>query len=172
MDKALIASAVDCLKIRLVALRDSKLLMHPEFDPLAGGNWLIQHRIALKKVESGDRTEAGRQQAIKYVRGYIESGVRLAAPPAVPSSADDGAAQNRQPFVAAELVATFIADYECNEVGKMPTNDAVREFLQHNAVFHVWPYWREYVQSTFARAQLPQITLPMLTVKPESAPKA
>lgn len=171
MDKALIASAVDCLKIRLVALRESKLTLHQDFDPLAGGNWLIQHRIALKRIETGERNEPGDGQSIKYVRGYIESGVRLAEHVDESSGAGDGAT-GKQLFIAAELVATFIADYECNEVGKMPTKEAVGEFLQHNAVFHVWPYWREYVQSTFARAQLPPITLPMLTVKPESAPKS
>lgn len=34
-------------------------------------------------------------------------------------------------------------------------------FARINGIFNAWPYWREFVQSTVARMNLPPITLPV-----------
>jgi preprotein translocase subunit SecB len=32
-----------------------------------------------------------------------------------------------------------------------------------NGIYNIWPYWREYVQTTTSRLGLPPLTLPVLT---------
>jgi len=57
-----------------------------------------------------------------------------------------------------EFKATFIADYGVNEALEQ---DEIDSFAEQHVGFHVWPYWREFVQSSCAR-----LALPPLNVKP------
>ena len=60
-----------------------------------------------------------------------------------------------------ELVAKFRAIYSI--AGPEPLAPAdVQQFAHWNALFNVWPYWREYVSSTVIRAHLPQFTVPVI----------
>lgn len=45
------------------------------------------------------------------------------------------------------------------------TKENYEAFGESNAVFNVWPYWREYVQSTTLRLGLPGLTLPLFRFK-------
>lgn len=47
-----------------------------------------------------------------------------------------------------------------------PSEAELRAFGDTNAVFNAWPYWREFVQSMTARANLPPLTLPLFRVLP------
>lgn len=38
-------------------------------------------------------------------------------------------------------------------------------FAETNGVYNAWPYWREFVQSMFARMGLPPVVLPVLRVR-------
>lgn len=173
MNEELLTQARDCLRIHLIALRESRLTMNPDFFPTDSGEWGLQTKIGLKSVVTGSRLDPGNKNTTRFLRGFVEAGVRListAAPKQDELPKDDG---NN---VGAELVATFVAEYDLEE-GKNVATDAANEFLKHNAVYHVWSYWREYVQSTFARALLPQVTLPMMvftkpTVRQEGPPSA
>lgn len=165
MNEELLTQARDCLRIHVIALRDSRLTMSPDFSPTDSGEWGLQTKIGLKSVASGTRLDPGNKTTTKFVRGFVEAGVRLvstAAPKQEEPTKEDG------PNVGAELIATYVAEYDLDE-GKDVATEAVNEFLKHNAVYHVWSYWREYVQSTFARALLPPVTLPMMVfTKPTS----
>jgi len=39
-------------------------------------------------------------------------------------------------------------------------------FARTNAIFNVWPYWREFVQSATVRLGLPALTLPLFRLQP------
>jgi len=62
------------------------------------------------------------------------------------------------------IAATFIAEYEMAE-GFNPSSEELHAFVNANAVFNCWPYWREYVHSTAARMNLPPLTLPFFRVR-------
>jgi hypothetical protein len=62
------------------------------------------------------------------------------------------------------IAATFIAEYEMAE-GFHPSDENLNAFVNTNAVFNCWPYWREYVHSTTARMNLPPLTLPFFRVR-------
>ncbi len=38
-------------------------------------------------------------------------------------------------------------------------------FAETNGLYNVWPYWREFVQSTFVRMGLPPLVLPLLRAR-------
>jgi len=48
---------------------------------------------------------------------------------------------------------------------------ALDEFARYNVGYHVWPYWREYVQGTCARLGIPPVPVPMYRI-PASDPEA
>jgi hypothetical protein len=64
------------------------------------------------------------------------------------------------------IAATFIAEYQMAE-GFNPSPKELNAFMKTNAVFNCWPYWREYVNATAARMNLPHLTLPFFRVRTE-----
>jgi hypothetical protein len=69
---------------------------------------------------------------------------------------------SRTPFVS--ISATFLGEYRTAK-GFRPTTKELDAFLKANATFNCWPYWREYVQSSVARMDLPPTTLPFFRIK-------
>lgn len=69
-----------------------------------------------------------------------------------------------QTEVLVSIGATFELEYEYPEV-MTPTPEDLAAFAQTNGVFNAWPYWREYLQATLQRMQLPPIVLPLMTMK-------
>lgn len=60
-----------------------------------------------------------------------------------------------------ELVARFRALYSIEGPDPLAPAD-IEQFAYWNALFNVWPYWREYVSSTVNRAHLGQFTVPLI----------
>lgn len=74
----------------------------------------------------------------------------------------------KQPLML--IRATFLAEYEMASEFK-PSKLELKSFLTANATFNCWPYWREYVQSTVARMNLPPPTLPFFRVRAQHPSK-
>ena len=65
-----------------------------------------------------------------------------------------------KPYV--EFKATFIADYQC----KLELDEEnLDSFANSHLCYHIWPYWREFVQSTCGRLSLPCLVVPPFRVK-------
>lgn len=62
-----------------------------------------------------------------------------------------------------ELFARFRATYALHDSEDVPKG-AFDQFAHWNAVFNLWPYWREYLSSTMNRAQLPRFVVPVMAV--------
>jgi hypothetical protein len=43
------------------------------------------------------------------------------------------------------------------------SDEIVTAFAKMNGIYNIWPYWREYVQSTVARLCFPPMTVPLMT---------
>lgn len=52
-----------------------------------------------------------------------------------------------------------------------PTPEETRAFSQTNAMLNSWPYWREFVQNTVARMNLPPLTLPLFRLVSAPSPR-
>jgi preprotein translocase subunit SecB len=64
---------------------------------------------------------------------------------------------------ATSVKATFELCY------RLPSDFAPEEadlssFAEMNGVYNAWPYWREYIQSTISRMNLPPVVLPLFRI--------
>lgn len=59
--------------------------------------------------------------------------------------------------VTLELTYEVPADTELDEV-------ALKAFAETNGIFNAWPYFREFVQSSFVRMDLPPVLLPLYRI--------
>ncbi|GEM_PF-1210413 len=64
------------------------------------------------------------------------------------------------------LNCTYELDYRLR-AGFTPTKRQVKAFREGNAVFNIWPYFREYLQDTLARMGWPPLTAPFLRIEAE-----
>ena len=124
------------------------------------------HNVAMRTGSfRGDFTSAGLPMCVSYefnatgsfdrenqklqihvvlgVRGAYEEDAELANPPLL---------------IQAEYVLDYTVDSK-EDVG----DEHIDAFSRINGVYNVWPYWREYVQSTTVRLGAPPLTLPLLT---------
>lgn len=62
------------------------------------------------------------------------------------------AAKNDDEANLVEIKSTYCVEYYSNE--ELSKED-IHGFSKDNVGYHVWPYWREYVQSTLSRMDLP-----------------
>jgi hypothetical protein len=61
------------------------------------------------------------------------------------------------------ISAEFILEYSVDESPVGITDEAASAFGKMNGIHNVWPYWREYVQSSSARVGLFPLTVPLAT---------
>lgn len=66
--------------------------------------------------------------------------------------------EQEKPFFAIE--ASYVLSYGIRGSNAF-TNEQRAAFADLNAMYNVWPYWREFVQSTMTRMGLPPYTLPV-----------
>ena len=57
----------------------------------------------------------------------------------------------------------FIGEYKYDSDDE-PAQEMLDAFAV-NALFHVWPYWREYVQNACVRMRLPVPVIPMFRIE-------
>jgi hypothetical protein len=62
--------------------------------------------------------------------------------------------------LVATIAATFLVRYLSETA---PSEEMVQVFNDH-AVHHIWPYWREYVESTTTRLRVPTVVLPLRVI--------
>lgn len=163
MKKELVQQAVKCLQIQGVYLRHCSFTQASDFDPnLFLGELTMQYRVGAeegRKVEVTTENAGGEKEKAYLFKVRVGSGLRLIDPSRV---IDDDIEKG----VVVTIEASFVAEYLIQE-GTDPTQESLDEFAQNNAVYHVWPYWREFVQSTCARSNVPQVSLPMFMLPPK-----
>lgn len=147
--------ALDSLHIEDLALRRSQIEVDPDcILGLDKAKLEIQLKWGarsgrLVNVTSNDANET---KVLFIVE--IGTSVRLVDKP------DDGAEVPADAHSRAQVDVTFLASYRVQDGAKLD-QAALDEFATRNAIYHVWPYWREYLSDTLSRAHLPAFTLPM-----------
>lgn len=74
------------------------------------------------------------------------------------NDSESGAIVDDQVVIEAEFVLTYGVD-SLDGISQ----ESAHAFGRINGIHNVWPYWREYVQSTTVRLGLPALTLPPVT---------
>ncbi|MEN1925801.1 hypothetical protein [Luteimonas qiangzhengi] len=149
MDKELLKQAQQRLRIRDVYQIASHAKLAEGYDPTQDSGEpqpVIQfkHQVRESVVLEPDNDS----DAPDLFRVYIDLGVRW-------RFADEDESDD----VYSEISATYVSEYEIHEEIEP---DALTEFALHNASFHVWPYFREYVASQSQRMNAPKLTVPMM----------
>jgi len=174
MDKALIDEAVQALAVEAVFLRTSSIRCKEGFLPrFIEDNLLLtpQYRVGsadeLRVVTAADKnTEASTKTAVFH----FNAGVRLV------DSASTEAVESQEDIpdeaIFVEIETEFCAQYGLDsDLDEEELRPALAEFARYNVGYHVWPYWREYVQATCARMGIPPLPIPMFRI-PQPEPSA
>lgn len=154
MANELLKKAQELLALQDIYIREAHAFSTPDFDPTLNlGNITIQFR--LQPAEDIEHCELGNDQTVvKVIRYPIHAGLRLIKPGVEPS---DSITREQ---LTAEISAVFVVKYSLSNPNEPPTGDMLSVFTE-NAIHHMWPYWREFLQATSARLRLPTIVLPM-----------
>jgi hypothetical protein len=100
------------------------------------------------------------QNGIRFlVRYFVGTGLRILGPGVDPQDTD----VTREKLIA-DIEATFVARYIV--VAEEQPTIPMLEAFNHNAVHHIWPYWREFLQATTIRLRVPPVVLPMHHIAP------
>lgn len=136
-------SAQNSLDIRAVNLKESSILVRDELDlpSLDREKTITQAYRAVSRVQETSFTDSLKQDVWDY-RFVYTSGVRLIFSEEAEASKGEG----YKPIV--EIIGVFTAKYFSQR--KLEEKE-LKAFCEDSVGYHVWPYWREYVQSTCAR---------------------
>jgi len=137
--------AQDNLRIRQVNLKEMKLYIKDDACPRTFDLTKLKRQSFSEpdKVNEHQLSDKNDQEIRFYEYSFYHAlGIRL-IDPSIPEG------QEHDENVVCEIVAIFEAEY----VSKASLTDAeIREFSEKNAAYHIWPYWRELVQTTCNRA--------------------
>jgi hypothetical protein len=97
------------------------------------------------------------------VRYFVGTGLRI-----LNAGADLQNPNLTRDDLMADIEATFVVRY-AGVSQEQPSQEMLTAF-NDNAVHHMWPYWREFLQATTMRLRVPPIVLPMRVVAPPPPP--
>lgn len=164
MNKELLGKAIKSLAIQEVRLRESSIKMAENFEPRAPGyeSLDVQYKSGPKKSYITHMKEKDSNDDIAILNVLFNGAYRLVVPGLAPEISSNQEEMIKNTLV--EVEATFTAEYliTSNEIEE--DSAAIDEFCIYNAGYHVWPYWREYAQSTAERLRVPRIVLPMYKI--------
>lgn len=131
------------LRIQAVNLKDSNISVRDNIDlSIIDRNLTIaQVYRSVTKIQETSFLNAKKQEFWEY-RFMYTSGIRLI----FSKEEEDSKNEDYKPIM--EIVAVFSAIYLSN---KKLSSEESEAFCEDNVGYHVWPYWREYVQSTCTR---------------------
>ena len=152
------AAAVPPLQIKSVYLRNSRIEMVDGFDPtipnqtLSGEFQAIGGRIDRVDAES-DQVPPTKFTYFRFASSfqfrYFRENGNLAAE------------KDKDALVLAMISAEINVDYVAT-AAELPDHSFLESWGQTHALFHAWPYWREYCQNTLGRMALPLSIMPLL----------
>jgi hypothetical protein len=147
--QSLLNAAIDKLEIQSVLITESKTYVRDGFSPDDEeiGNYVTQAFV--KPTQCGtsvDKTQYGFK---------VAAGIRLVHR----DDHEKAKTSDTDEFTCAEVKAHFVALYQASDTLSREEEDV---FHQKNAVFHVWPYWREFVQQMGWRMGIPYLQVKML----------
>ena len=145
-------SAQACLAIQTVHLSHCYGNVRADFDPARCDRESLLSQ-GFHALQSADALEFEGENAQGYRFTYL-CGFRLVG------KDEDQAAEGYVPNF--EIVGSFSASYRCS---RQLSDEEVEAFSKNNVAYHIWPYWREYLQSTAARMGLKEgIEVPMYRI--------
>lgn len=146
---SLLQEAQRLLKIKTVYLQNSFINLSEDFDT----NDLDNTAISMQSFEGVSKIREANfendDKAWWEYNFYFAVGIRIV---------DEEIEKNEEITPVVEIKGTFCAKYESPE---RLTQEQMEAFAEKNVGFNVWPYWREYVQSSCMRLNIEPIEIPL-----------
>lgn len=178
MDRKLIDAAAGALSVQAVLLRSSTISASEALLPPADINLSVVGKYRREPADEFEIVELTdvEDKADTVVIFCFRTGIRLIdhlAPIAKKGKKKPTKeAEPSEGKVHLEILAEFAAHYRLRPGSDVEAlKSAFTEFGNYNVGLHVWPYWREYVQSTCARMGIPPISVGMYNLS-SAKPKA
>lgn len=174
MNTELLEKAIKVLNIEGIFVRKASIRCKEDFIPPFYGrvvNLSPQHRGAT--IGQFTILDAGSEDQLNGDRKIVfnfSAGTRLVDKDA---AAGVGATELDDSAVFIEITADLCAHYDVPaDLDIEDYQAAFEEFGRHNVGYHVWPFWREYVQSSCNRMGIPPIPVPFfLPERPKAVEK-
>ncbi|HBL6925836.1 TPA: hypothetical protein LSH87_003745 [Citrobacter koseri] len=151
--KELLKAAIENLAILSVNLRDARVSMSEGFNSLninaaPKKNQSFRNVVKIEFIEMIREDDANDKKQFYSFR--YDVGARLISPEAPDESSDED-----------ESILTIEACFEAIYIAKKELSEEELEaFGTNNVGYNVWPYWREYLQSTCTRLGVNPIRIP------------
>lgn len=154
MNESLIQKAAKSLLIQRVNLQSSQIECDEVFAlndskqdcQIKVGRGLVNYTI----LESEEQSQDGN----KLVVFLYQCGIKFE--PEVAED-DDSEEDCSKLVIEARFSALYSMDKDIDD-------ETLKEFGRFNVPYHVWPYWREYAQSTFSRMGIEPVPIPVYRV--------
>lgn len=144
--------------LRLIYIRKSNCSLDASFDPLLPN----QQLIGFNKVDEGHiKSQEIIDEKLSGGGGKIKSCV-FSTKFHFGYKLNTGEVLEEADFVA-QISAEIAVDYQIT-TENFPDQDQLNQWATSNCLFHVWPYWREFCQSSQQRMNLPITMIPMLDI--------
>lgn len=163
MTNAKLKEAQELFALEDIYVRDMHAFSHPQFDPTMRIE-NINAQIKLSPSSEAEHFTLQNEDEGKkshHLRYFVETGIRILQPGIAPERAEPIGHDE----LLAEITATFVIKYRLTKGDEPPAEELVTAFAD-NAVHHMWPYWREFIQAATARFRLPTFVLPMRKAAP------
>lgn len=174
MDRTLIDEAVRALSVQAVLLHSSRIRADDALLPPANQDLAVVAQFRASPADEFEIVEVDDDTGkVVVVIFRFSTGVRLVDHTA--AGASKAKTKRDASTVRLEILAEFATHYRVREdTDTEALRPALEEFGRCNVGFHVWPYWREYVQATCARMGIPVIPIGMyrLPSTPEPPPSS
>ncbi|MHA2937114.1 hypothetical protein ACXJY6_02350 [Vibrio sp. RC27] len=144
----------DNLVIQSVTLKNLLVELHEDIDAEQFNDEYLENTQELRFLRQIRQTEREEDGVWLY---------RLNTVVAIRCISEDDAAKESNDGIEPilEIKAEFVAQYE----SPCALNDEeINQFGQKHVYYHVWPYWREALQSSCARLGISPIVIPPLRV--------
>lgn len=158
--------------LRSIYVRDSSLSFAENFDPLTPGQQLVMQAEFNPDgyFPSGgtvQTAESTSPQAYTFITAF--EFVYLLASDTAPAGTDRADVLDTSKAVA-KITAKIAVDYVLTPGSPPLSKDHIDSWGHNAAVFHAWPYWREFCHSCMLRMNMPVLMVPLIVVGQAQVP--
>ena len=160
-----IQEVIERLSIDDVGISSSEIYSSEEFSPMRSEmNIQVQMRAAF----TGFRVIEGTEDfPLALLQLHYDLGVRAVTETRSKEESSDS--EDETPPIVWVVEAKMFAQYREDSADALSelSQESIEGFGQANALYHVWPYWREFVHSSLDRMRMPVIAVPMFRLNKE-----
>ncbi|CTQ08452.1 MULTISPECIES: hypothetical protein [Klebsiella pneumoniae complex] len=163
MSEDLLQEAIKKLVIHSVLLRESQIHTKEKVNSLNFKSFSAKHQAfrRIDKIESIEVSAKDDPETIRFFYSFhYDVGARII-------DANSTNEQVEEDIGLVVIEAKFEALYMSKEV--IP-EEQLKAFSANNVGYHVWPYWREYLQTTCNRMGIDPINVPFYRIQGSDLP--